>query len=66
MSVDLSFKACTFSAARVLKKEDEIGLVKEGYKADLLFWDIESIDEIPYWLGSDRILSVMKNGELIS
>ena len=48
LSIDLSFKACTYSAAKVLKKEKQIGLVKEGYKADLLVWDLDNLAAIPY------------------
>ena len=42
-----------------------IGLIKEGYSADILFWDIDNINEIPYWFNSDRLSAVMKKGKLI-
>ncbi len=60
-----AFVSATYNGAKSINRENQIGAIQIGYKADLLFWDIESINEIPYWLGSDRILSVMKNGELI-
>ena len=66
LSMEEAFVSATYNGAKSINREKEIGAIQIGYKADLLFWDIESIDEIPYWLGSDRILSVMKNGELIS
>ena len=44
---------------------EQIGVVAKNYLADLLFWELSSIDEIPYWMGSDRILNVMKAGELL-
>lgn len=65
LSIKDSFKAVTYNAAKAIKRSDSIGLIKEGYKADILFWDIKSINEIPYWFGSDRILMIMKNGNLI-
>ena len=65
LSIKDSFKAVTYNAAKAIKRSDSIGLIKEGYKADILFWDIKSINEIPYWFGSDRILMIMKNGDLI-
>ena len=65
LSIKDSFKAVTYNAAKAIKRGDSIGLIKEGYNADILFWDIESINEIPYWFSSDRILMIMKNGNLI-
>ncbi|MBT5956355.1 MAG: imidazolonepropionase [Candidatus Marinimicrobia bacterium] len=65
LSMEEAFVGATFNGAKSINRENEIGAIQTGYKADMLFWDIESIDEIPYWLGSDRLLSVMKNGELI-
>ena len=65
LSIEEAFVSATYNGAKSINRENQIGAIKNGYKADLLFWDIESIDEIPYWLGNDRLLSVMKNGELI-
>ena len=66
LSIDLSFKACTYNAAKVLKKEKQIGLVKEGYKADLLLWSLDSLAAIPYSFDrEDSILNVIKNGKVI-
>jgi hypothetical protein len=31
----------------------------------MLFWELGTIEEIPYWMGSDRILNVMKAGKLL-
>ena len=49
---------------------DPIDLIKfikiaENYNADLLFWDIDSVYEIPYWFNSERIVKIVKNGKLI-
>ena len=65
LSINESFKAVTYNAAKSINREDSIGLIKEGYNADILFWDIDHINEIPYWFGSDRLSAVMKNGKLI-
>jgi len=65
LSIEEAFKAATWNAAKALQREDRIGAVAPGYQADLLFWDIESIVEIPYWLGNDQMLTVMKSGVLI-
>ena len=65
LTIEEAFKAATWNGARVLNREKELGAVCEGYKADLLFWEMGSIDELPYWMGSDRILNVMKKGKLL-
>ena len=51
---------------RRLGIENKVGSLSVGYLADLLFWDINSIDEIPYWMSSDRILNVMKRGNILN
>ena len=66
MTIDESFKGITYNAAKAINKENSIGLINEGYLADILFWDIKSLTEIPYWFSTDRLLMVMKNGELIN
>ena len=65
LSIKESFKAATFNAARAINRSDTIGLLSEGYTADIIFWDIEDLSEIPYWFNADRITSVIKNGNLI-
>ena len=65
MSINEAFKAITYNAAKSINRENSIGLIKEGYSADILFWDIDNINEIPYWFNSDRLSAVMKNGKLI-
>ena len=65
LSVEDSFKGVTYNAAMAVNRHDTIGLIKENYYADLLFWDIDSIAEIPYWFNSDRLSMIMKKGELV-
>lgn len=65
MTFEEAFKAITYNAARAVNRGSEIGLVKENYNADLLFWDIENIYEIPYWFNSERLFKIIKNGQLI-
>tara|TARA_Y100000996_G_scaffold168926_1_gene131327 strand:- start:2958 stop:4166 length:1209 start_codon:yes stop_codon:yes gene_type:complete len=67
MSVDLSFKACTYNAAKVIQKENEIGLIKVGYKADIIVWKFNNLSAIPYSFDdSDSILNVIKNGKILN
>ena len=55
----------SYSAAKAINRSSNIGLIKENYNADLLFWDIESIYEIPYWFNSERLFKVVKKGKLV-
>ncbi|MAR15351.1 MAG: imidazolonepropionase [Candidatus Marinimicrobia bacterium] len=66
MTFEQTFKAVTYNAAKAVNRSLEIGLIKENYNADLLFWDIDNIYEIPYWFNSEKILKIIKNGKLIS
>ena len=66
MTFEQTFKAVTYNAAKAVNRGLEIGLIKENYNADLLFWDIDSIYEIPYWFNSERIIKIVKDGKLIS
>ena len=66
MSFSEVFKGVTINAAKAINRDKTIGLIKSSYNADLLFWDIDTIYEIPYWFNSNRLFKVMKNGKLIS
>ena len=67
LSLDLSFKACTYNAAKALNIDNDYGLIKEGYKADLLIWDIENLSDIPYMFNNnDRYINIIKNGKIIN
>ena len=65
LSIEEAFIGATWNGARALNREKEIGAVNEGYQADLLFWELNAINEIPYWMSSDRIMNVMKKGKLL-
>ena len=65
LSIEEAFMAATWNGARALNRENKLGVVSKGYQADLLFWELNEINEIPYWMGSDRILNVMKKGKLL-
>ena len=67
LSLELSFKACTYNAAKALKIEGDHGLIKEGYKADLFIWDIDNLSDIPYMFdNNDRYVNVIKNGQIVN
>ena len=65
LTIKEAFKAVTYNAAKAINMQDKIGIIKKGYQADFLFWDIDSIEEIPYWFGTDRLINIMKKGKLL-
>ena len=68
LTLEESFLAVTYNAAKALNKKDSLGLLKNGYKADMIFWDIQELDEIPYWFDSysTKIRKVMKDGRILN
>ena len=67
LTLEESFLGVTYNAAKSLQKEDSLGLIRKKYKADFIFWDINNLEEIPYWFDSSntKILKVVKNGKLL-
>ena len=65
MTFEEAFKAVTYNAAKAINRSSNIGLIKENYNADLLFWDIDSVYEIPYWFNTERLFKVVKKGQLV-
>ena len=65
LSIDEAFKGATWNGAKAINREKKLGAIVEGFQADMLFWELGAIEEIPYWMGSDRILNVMKKGKLL-
>ena len=67
ITIEEAFLGVTYNAAKSLNKESEIGLIEENYKADMIFWNINSINEIPYWFDSSntKINKVIKNGKVV-
>ena len=67
LSLNLSFKACTYNAAKALKIGN-VGLIEEGFKADLLIWNVDNLENIPYTFDNseNHISTIIKNGNCIS
>jgi imidazolonepropionase len=57
--------AVTVNAAHALGLGDRLGSIEPGKQADLVVWDVPSVDQIPYWLGSSRVASVVKRGRVV-
>lgn len=55
----------TINAAHSLALGDEIGSIETGKQADLVVWDVPSIEQLPYWLGTRPARIVIKRGRVV-
>ena len=55
-------KAITLNSAFALQKQDEIGSLSVGKKADMVLMNIPSIDYFPYHYGVNHVSEVYKSG----
>ena len=64
LTLDEAFLGVTYNAAKSLIKSDNVGLIKENYNADIILWNINNLNEIPYWYDSvnTKIEKIIKNG----
>ena len=62
MNILDAVKACTYTSAKSLMLEDTVGSIEEGKKADLIIWEIDKIENVPYLVDSTPIRNVLKNG----
>ncbi len=65
MSVADAITAGTINAARALNRENEIGSIKAGKKADLIILDITTPEEIPYYFGTNLVKKTIKKGQIV-
>ena len=65
LTISEAFKACTYNAAKSINRESSKGIIQKDYDADILFWDIDNLNEIPYWFNSPRISKIIKAGKLL-
>ncbi len=57
--------AATANAALSLGLEDTHGSIEPGKVADLVVWDVPSVDLLPYWVGADLARVVVKRGRVV-
>ncbi len=65
MSPAEALAAATINAAFAIDRGQVCGSLELGKNADLVIWDIPSINFIPYHLGSSHISRVLRQGESI-
>jgi imidazolonepropionase-like amidohydrolase len=57
-----AIRSCTLYGGQIMMKPNELGLVKEGYLADLLLVDGDPLSNLAILREPARILAVMKDG----
>jgi len=62
MNILDAMKAATYTSARTLMLEDDVGSIEEGKKADIIIWDLNKVEKIPYVVSDYPIKHVLKNG----
>ena len=57
--------AATINGACALQKQDQIGSIEIGKKADILIFDVPNYNFLPYQFGVNLIDKVIKNGKIV-
>jgi imidazolonepropionase len=57
--------ATTVNAARALDIDGDVGSLESGKRADLVVWEVPSVDLLPYWLGASLAVAVVRGGEVV-
>ena len=65
LTIDEALKGATWTGACALDLEESVGSIEVGKKADLIIWDLNIPEEIPYNISSVPIQNVIKNGSLV-
>jgi imidazolonepropionase len=66
MTPQEALTALTVNSAHAIGRGDKIGQLKAGYQADIVVFDVATLPEIPYNLGWNPVLTVVKNGRIVS
>ena len=60
-----ALSAVTINAAHSLGLGADIGSIEPGKQADLVVWDVPTLEQIPYWLGAGLARTVVKRGRVV-
>jgi imidazolonepropionase-like amidohydrolase len=58
-----AIRSTTLYGGQIMMRPDELGLVKEGYLADLMLVDGDPLANLSILRDAKRVLAVMKDGE---
>jgi imidazolonepropionase len=56
----------TRNAAQVCGLAASHGVLEAGHAADFVAWDVQTLDELPYWIGRNSCVAVVRGGEIVS
>jgi len=65
MTPEEVISAVTINAAAAIKREEEIGSIEIGKKADIVIFDTPNLYYIPYHFGINHVDTVIKNGRIV-
>ena len=65
MTTAEAIRGITINAARAINRQDKIGSIEKGKKADLIFLSTPSYTHLSYHIAHNCVGKVMKNGELV-
>jgi imidazolonepropionase len=65
MTAAEALAAVTVNAAYALGLGETHGSIEVGRQADLVAWAVPTHAQIPYWLGANLVLAVVKRGRLV-
>lgn len=62
LTLEEALAGVTRNAARALGLQNECGTLVPGKRADFVIWNIESLEELGYWVGLNRCHKVVRGG----
>ena len=62
MNILDAFESSTYIAAKSLMLEKSIGSIEEGKNADIIIWNINRMEKLPYMVTAHPIQCVYKKG----
>lgn len=65
MPVDVVWEAATMGSSLALKLNKSVGIIRQDYKADLVFWDTEDERQVLAEIGINHVKHVMLNGKMV-
>ncbi|MFC4618337.1 imidazolonepropionase [Camelliibacillus cellulosilyticus] len=65
MTPEEIWNAVTVNAAYAIGREHVAGQIKEGFPADIVIWEADNYQYIPYHYGVSHTRAVLKNGKVV-
>jgi imidazolonepropionase len=65
MTPEEALTALTINSACAIGRGSEVGMLKEGYQADIAIYGVPTLEEVPYNIGFNTITGVIKSGALV-